>query len=227
MPATRRAVSQRLTESQGIIALGAILAVGALCIGLARSQGYWYLAFVGLIPLFVSIRCLAPLAAAAAGGLWGLGIFATVALLGHIPVAHILTHLAAWTLAPAAYGYVGARLTRQVGFSPYLLALAWMGVELALSSVGMRSGLLAAMPGNCMTIHALASFAGTVVVAFLVVYISALLFTAVRVVLASAAQRRYAAKAGGGPRRLPRGESFGDLFALIRQAHPRAPPLLW
>ncbi|MGB2984668.1 MAG: hypothetical protein WBE26_02190 [Phycisphaerae bacterium] len=226
MHAAKGATPKSHFQRWWIPALVALLAVGGLCIPLARSQGHWYLAFVGLIPLFASIRFLAPTAAMAAGAFWGLCVSVSLALFGDITASHILAHLGALTAIPAVYAYFGAQLTRQVGFSPYLLGLGWMGVELALSALGLRNGLLAPTLGDGLVIHWVGNFAGAVLVAFLVVYVNALLFTAVRVVYVSASQRRYATTSSDGVRRLHPREPFREVFAFIRQANPRAPPLL-
>lgn len=192
------------------------------------SPGHTWVGWVALLPLFVSIRILAPLRAMLAGALWGLCLSVSlVTTLDGVssPGAGSLVLL---TTLPAIYTSLGARLTRRVGFSPYLLALGWMVVELALSPVGLRSGLLGATQGDVPVIHWVGEFAGCVVVAFLVAYISAAVLEAITNVRAAIDPRRLVTAPPDTQRRLFPQESFSVLFHFIRPAQPRAPPVrLW
>lgn len=202
-----------------------LLAAGGFCVGCAQAWDLPYLAFVGLIPLFASIRFLAPIAAMGAGAFWGVCVFAFLAVFGEIPVSQAFIHFGALAAIAALYAYLGARLTLRVGFSPYLLGLGWMGVELALASLGTGDGLLAPALGDGPIAHAVHQFVGGAVVAFFVAYVNVLLFTAVSVACVSASFRRYASASGARPEHIHPRESFSDLFTIIRQLSPRAPPL--
>jgi hypothetical protein len=57
-------------------------------------------------------------------------------------------------------------LTRQKGFSPLLLGLGWIAVELALQPLGLRYGLLAATQGSGLVVRTMGYLAGYVMVAF-------------------------------------------------------------
>ncbi len=206
----------------------ASLGLSAYAMGVARgSPDYWWVGWVVLLPLLVSIRVLAPVKAMAAGAFWGLCVFVSLFLAsGPEPeFAGGVGSLILLTVVPGVYAYLGARLTRRIGFSPYLLALGWMGVELALSPIGLRSGLLAGTQGDGVVIHWLGNFAGCALVAFLVAYVSATVFEALRRVCAGDAARAFVTTPPHPPPRLFPQETFSDLFDLIRPARPRAPPM--
>jgi len=203
----------------GSVALSAYLMGEAIA-----SPGMGWLAWVSLLPLFLVIRVLAPLRALLCGALWGacLGAFAPDRPIDCSSV-HSLALLGA---VPAAYAYLGALLTRRVGFSPLVLAFGWVGVEFALQPLHLRCGLLAGTQGDGVLVLWVGSLLGYVFVAFLVAYVNALL-------LALLIEVRFNASA---PRCCPRSDnlkgrpepgSFWCLSALaLRAAQPRAPPSL-
>lgn len=208
------------------LVLGLALVVSAY--GMARaieSPEHWWLGWVALLPLFASIRVLSPIQALLAGGLWGLSLFVSAVAATNASIAPSATSLVLLCLVPALYTYLGARLTRQVGFSPYLLALGWVGVELALRPLGLRHGLLAATQGDGWIIRLFGSLAGYALVAFVVAYVNAVLLSVLSRVPVSTAGQRFVR--GPSP---PLGRRFDldgwhGLFHLIRPAQPRAPPV--
>ncbi len=207
-------------------ALVASLGVSAFSMAVALgSSDHWWVGWVALLPLFVSIRVLAPVKAMLAGAFWGLCLFVSLVTTADGALSPSLAALALLTAVPAIYTWLGARLTRRVGFSPYLLALGWMGVELALSLLGLRNGLLAATQGDGLIIHLVGNFTGCVLVAFLVAYISASVLEAISRVRVPADGLRFAAGAPDSLQRLFPQESFSVLFHLIRPLQPRAPPM--
>ncbi len=112
------------------VALTASLAVSAGLVALSAASGrHHWLALVGLLPLFVSIRRQTPLRALLSGALWGLSLFAfTIAGLG--PAIEVAPgSLLLFIGAPAAYACLGAILTRWIGFSPFVLGVGWVGVD--------------------------------------------------------------------------------------------------
>ena len=215
----RWARAPALVTSLGVSAFGMSHALG--------SPGHAWVGWVVLLPLFVSIRQLPPIKAMLAGSFWGLSLFVFL-ILANAPengFAGSAVSLAVLTTVPGLYTYLGARLTRQIGFSPYLLALGWMGVELAISPLGLRSGLLAGTQGNGVVILWLGDFAGSVLVAFLVACVSAAVFEALRSACAGAATRVFVTTARNTPQRLAPQESFSVLSHLIHPTQPRAPPM--
>ena len=116
-------------------------------------------------------------------------------------------------------------LTRRVGFSPYLMALGWIGVELALRPLGLHHGLLAGTQADGgFVIRAIGSFSGYVVVAFLVAYINASLLSVLSEVRVSLSTPRLVASSAE-PRRLV---VPVDLICRLSRfpciSQPRAPP---
>lgn len=76
------------------------------------------------------------------------------------------------------YCLLGALLTRWIGYSPFVLGVAWMGVELALVPIGLNQGLLGWAESDADLLHLLARGLGYVVVAFVVAYVNASLVSA-------------------------------------------------
>ncbi len=111
------------------------------------------------------------------GAVWGAAYFVFASLEhgwhnGAIPAFALLS------CVPAAFALFGAWLTRWIGFSPFVLGVAWMGVELALAPVGLGLGLLAASQSDTALMPYVGRTLGYVVVAFVVAYVSALLVDA-------------------------------------------------
>lgn len=206
--------------------LVASLVVSAFLMALAvASPSQWWLGWMTLLPLFQAIRILCPIRAAACGALWGASLFAFSIATANTETSATFSSFLFLTAIPAAYTYAGARLTAQVGFSPYLLALGWMGVELALRPLGLRHGLLAATVGDGIVLRLFGSFAGYVLVAFLVAYVNAALLTVISGVCGTLASSRLIRRAGAEPQRILCGEILAVLFHHIRPAQPRAPPV--
>lgn len=189
------------------------------------SPGHWWVGWVALPPLFVSIRLLAPAKAMLAGAFWGLSLFVFLLTTGDSTLTPGVGALVLLAGVPAIYTLVGACLTRQVGFNPYLLALGWMGVELALSPLGLRNGLLAGTQGDGLINHWVGNFAGCVLVAFLVAYISASLFEGVNRACAGIDRRRYVTGPVDAARRLFPLEVPHYPSLCGKPAQPRAPPM--
>ena len=209
------------------LALGLALVVSAY--GMARaieSPEHWWLGWVALLPLFASIRVLSPVRALLAGGLWGLSLFVSAVAVTNASVAPSAASLVLLCAVPSLYTFLGAKLTRQVGFSPYLLALGWVGVELALRPLGLHHGLLAATQGDDgWIIRLVGSLAGYALVAFVVAYVNAVLLSVLsRVPVSTVGQRFVRGLSPSLGRRFVL-EGWHGLLHLIRPAQPRAPPV--
>ncbi len=221
-------VHRRMWNALQVTALVTSLGLSAYFMGVARgSPDYWWFGWVVLLPLFVSIRVLPPVKAMLAGAFWGLCLCIVFSVIHSTDnaAAPSVESLILLTAIPGLYCYLWARLTRQIGFSPCLLAVGWMGVELALSPLGLRSGLLAGTQGRGLVLHWIGNFAGCALIAFLVAYICASVFEAITRVSVGAGVRRFVFGSHDGPGRLfPQG-SLSVLFDLIRPAQPRARPM--
>jgi apolipoprotein N-acyltransferase len=205
------------------VAFLASLGISACLMGVSISwHGYWWVGWFTLLPLFHAIRVLAPRAAFGAGALWGCCLVAFTFAIGR-PVASDVELLLLLGAVPGAYTYFGARLTRHIGFSPYLLALGWIGVEFALEPLGLRYGLLSGTQTQG-AIGFLGSFTGYALVAFVVAYINASLLSVLVDVRALIVQPRLVARSSTAQRRILPYDLPSYLSHLFRPARPRAPP---
>lgn len=186
--------------------------------------GLGWLGWVSLVPLFGAIRLLKPMAAVLAGAWWG----ATLSLgqawfVSNGPPAGILD-VALPVSVFSLYVGLGSALTRRIGSSPLVLAVGWIGVELALQPLGWRHGLLAATQDDGSLGLRVAPLLGYVFVAFLVVYANASLVAVLgKARLRTPRQRSFAT--------LPISEACSSSqtvlclqFLALGQGGPRAPP---
>ncbi len=141
------------------------------------TGGHPLLACVALLPFFYCIKTCRPLAAAGAGAVWGASLFASAALGDTFPVSPTIASMLMMSAIPATYAGLGAVITRRLGFSPFILALGWIGVEFALTPLGLRHGLLAATQDGGALLNVVGGFLGYVFVAFLVAYANALVLS--------------------------------------------------
>jgi len=202
------------------------LAGSAYLMALAiESPKYVLLGWVTLLPLFYAIRVMSPARAMISGAFWGACLFLASVAFARTEIAPSLASLTLLSLIPGAYCYFGAALTRRIGFSPYLLALGWIGVEVALRPLGLHYGLLAGTQGDGMVVRVVGSFAGYVLVAFLVAYFNAALLSAIADVYVPARSSRLRVRGASPIRRIFSNDSVIHLRDLIRIGQPRGPPL--
>lgn len=137
------------------------------------AYGVW-LGWVAIVPLFAAIRLLGPLSATGCGVLWG----ACVAMLHPVSLAE----LHSWSplvmpLVAGAYTGLGSALTRWIGFSPFVLGVGWMGVELAAVPLGFSGGLASGGLHETAWMDLGGRALGFVVLAFVVAYVNAALLS--------------------------------------------------
>lgn len=154
--------------------LSLVVAAFVMAASLEPTTQSW-LGWVTLLPLFYAIRTQRPLHAMLLGGLWGCLFFVFGVAIFDTGINGTFQSFALLTGVPAAYSFFGARLTRWIGFSPFVLGVCWMGVELALETVGLHQGLLAGTQGDGTMVHWLGGALGYVLVAFTVAFINAVL----------------------------------------------------
>ena len=205
--------------------LGVLLVGGAYSMALATAaRDYAWLGWLSLIPLLASIRSYRPLGAALAGAAWGLCLYLFSFAAGRTGVLHSLLSLLLLTTIPAAYALLGSLLTRRIGFSPLVLGVSWMGVELVLEPLGLRGGLLAATQGDGTLVHWVGSALGYVLAAFVLAYANSLLLLALTRVRVGLAPSQYPAGPEPHDTRLkPQTFPCFPLF-VIPSPRPRAPP---
>lgn len=192
--------------------------------GAASHRTPW-LGCVTLVPLLMAIRTCRPGHAMFCGAIWGSSLYFFAAAAGDTGVSAGLFPFVLLTAIPALYAYFGARLTRWIGFNPLLLGVGWIGVELALEALGLRTALLAGTQDDGTLLHWVDSALGYVLTAFLVAYVNASLVSA----LAKARLRvpGPAWRIGSpdrGTRLIPQ-TSSGFPLLTIRPSQPRAPPM--
>ncbi|UCC29561.1 MAG: hypothetical protein JSU86_15320 [Phycisphaerales bacterium] len=189
------------------------------------SPAYPGLGLLTLLPLFLAIRVCRPTGAGLGGALWGLSLYAfSVTGSGHSIDASV-SSLALLTAIPGLYTYFSARLTRWTGFNPFVLGVSWMGVELALEPLGLRSGLLAGTQGDGALMHWIGGALGYVLVAFLVAFVSAAIVSVLSRAYVGATAPRYLVGSGDNDFRIVQ-QTFScfPLF-VIPPSRPRAPPM--
>jgi apolipoprotein N-acyltransferase len=162
---------------------GALILSGyGVGLGLATAEAPW-LGWVALLPLLAGIRRLTPRMAILGGGVWGASLLVSATALLETAVletAVSLSPLSAGLLVtvPAIYAGVGSRLTRRIGFSPFVLAVGWIAVEFAMTPIGLRHGLLAGTQGQGALLSTVGAFLGHVFVSFMIAYASGVLLAA-------------------------------------------------
>lgn len=188
------------------------------------SQTHAWVGWLSLLPLFVAIRLLAPLRALACGALWGASLFVFCVALGRTTVPATGLSFALLAGIPAIYTFAGAALTRWIGFSPFVLGVGWMGVELALMPLGLHNGLLTASQGDTVLMHYIGRALGYVLVGFLVAYVNAALIAVLGRVRLTV-PRFVPATASPDFGRSLISQVLGCLSPFaIQPSHPRAPP---
>jgi len=191
----------------------------------ADASGYRGLVLVALVPLLFVVRRRSPLRAALCGTLWGTCLW-VACVVGLGPnLTSSWTALLLMSLAPGVYAGGGAYLTRWIGFSPLVLGVGWMGVEIALEPVGMRMGLLGATLEQGLLAQTVGNALGYVLVAFIVAYINASLVSLFDQVCVVTSGRRASTSPGVRPRVVePQTLPIHSRLAL-GPSRPRAPPI--
>lgn len=217
-------------DSAGAAAKVALVAImlmaSAALMGVAlQSSSGRVLGWFTLVPLFYLIRLLTPLRAWFAGAFWGLCLFFFGATAADAPFAPTLLNLLLLSTIPGIYAWAGALLTRSIGFSPLLLGLGWIGVELALQPLALYNGLLAGTQGHGLVVRTMGYLAGSVVVAFIVAYVNASLLEMVTHACVATGEARIASGFAGPEERFFPLELPAYLFQFLRPGQPRAPPL--
>ena len=217
------------SESRGQLAkvlclgLGLVFSAGVSVLSWQTSMGL-YLAWIAIIPLLLAIRVLTPSRALIAGSFWGLCLFGFAALSNGAIFEPTLGALLRLATIPAAYAWLGSRVTRRTGFSPLMLGLGWVVVELGLQPLGMQNGLLPGMLGHALVVRTLGFLAGWLVVAFIVVYVSASILEMLTAAVSVPGGSRRAPRVGGVVSKHSRIEIPAFSFQFLQPARARAPP---
>ena len=208
------------------VALAAALLLGACALAVALAlPGAWWLTWVALVPLFVSIRVLPPRRAMLGGAIWGLWVYIFSVMTVDTAVSPTPLSLGLLVGIPSVYAYIATRLTRRIGFVPLLLAYGWIGVEFALTPLGLKSGLLGSAHGGGLVADFVGQALGCVFLGFLLAGATASVLAVLTNVRFSVLRQGFLAFipdfAGDRP---PRATLCGSVVPL-REAYPRGPPL--
>lgn len=200
------------------------------------SPAHAWVAWLSLLPLFFAIRLLRPLWASACGAIWGASLFAFCVACGWPTPIEVenpgfalsrgpgFAPFVLMTSIPAVYLFLGAWLTRWIGFSPFVLGVGWMGVELALAPLGMHNGLLAGTQNETVLLDFIGRALGYVLVGFVVAYVNATLVVVLGRVYLSV-PRYVPTIASANSCQFLVAQTFGRLSAFaIQPSQPRAPP---
>jgi len=206
------------------LVISLILSALLMAVAVGSTACSW-LAWFGLLPLFLAIRVLRPAAATLAGAIWGVCFyFFSVAFAAHA-ISPTFQSFALLTIVPAFYACFGVLLCRWIGFNPILLALGWVLVEVAIKPLGLQQGLLASTQSQSPILHWISRVLGYAFVAFLVACVNASLLA----VLSNARlkiprQRSLAGLPNSGTIHLSQTLLYLRLITIFR-GYPRPPPL--
>lgn len=209
-------------KAAGLV-ISLILSALLMAVAVGSTVCSW-LAWFGLLPLFLSIRMLRPVSATLAGAIWGVCFYFFSVTFAAPAISPTFQSLTLLTIVPAFYACSGAFLTRWVGFNPILLSLGWVLVEIAIKPLGLHQGLLAGTQSQSPILHWISRLLGYAFVAFLVACVNASLLA----VLSNASlkipcQRSLAGLPNSGTLHLSQTLLYLRLTTIF-QEYPRAPP---
>ena len=138
-----------------------------------RSTNVSWLGWFALLPLFFAIRMWRPAAALLGGALWGSTLWLCLSTGSGEAIEQAPASLALLIIVPALYACLGSWVTRWSAYSPLVLGVGWLAVELALHPLGLRHGLLATTQDGSGWATYLAPLLGYAMVSFLVALVTA------------------------------------------------------
>jgi apolipoprotein N-acyltransferase len=189
------------------------------------SPTHAWVGWLSLLPVFFAIRLLRPLRALICGAVWGASLYVFCVAGGRTGVPATASSFVLLAGIPALYTYAASALTRWIGFSPFVLGVGWMGVELALAPLGLHSGLLSGSQDQTVLMDYIGRALGYVLVGFLVAYVNALLVEVFgRACLRL--PRPFLIKRSGNGILFLRSQIDGCLtLVTLQPSNPRAPPM--
>ncbi len=207
------------------ISLALSIALSALLTAFALSSTHFgWLGCLALIPLYIAIARCAPAVAATCGALWGGSLYFFATLVFDAAIPEDFRALVLLSVIPAAYAFLGAHLTRRIGFSPFVLGVGWIGVELAVQPVGLKFGLLAGAQSEFALLQWAGRALGYTLVAFAVAYVNACLLSVLSRIRVTAPRARPVPASGAHSRRLKAQIFACSPLLAVLQTRPRAPP---
>jgi apolipoprotein N-acyltransferase len=162
-----------------VLLAGWLVISGFLITAAESSTNLSILAWVSLLPIFITIRYASPRVALIYGALWGFCLYLFSSATDQTAITTTIRSLGLLTAVPAIYAFLGARLTRRVGYAPLILAVGWIAVELALQPLALRQGLLAGTQADAGLMRIIGGLFGYVFIAFLIAFVNAQLLSLV------------------------------------------------
>ena len=162
-----------------VLLAGWLVISGFLITAAESSSNLSILAWVSLLPIFITIRYASPRVALIYGALWGFCLYLFSSATDQTAITTTVKSLGLLTAVPAIYAFLGARLTRRVGYAPLILAVGWIAVELALQPLALRQGLLAGTQADAGLMRIIGGLFGYVFIAFLIAFVNAQLLSLV------------------------------------------------
>ena len=141
---------------------------------------YWYFSLFALTPFLFGMITSSPGESPRLGFLLGLSFFG--ASLGHSLVAapfDCLPTLIAGTALFSLFGWIAGWVRKCWGFSPSIVALLWVGLEIGLLRFGFAGGILAEPGFSDPLLHGLVGLLGFLAVSALIVVLNSVLILAV------------------------------------------------
>ncbi len=190
-----------------------------------QSSGVRWLGWITLVPLFMAIRFLTPGQSFVAGAFFGVLVSVFSAVFSADVMPATFQAVLCWAVVPGAYAAYASHITRRVGFSPLLLGVGWVGVELLLAPLGAHGGLLARTQGDGLLVHTVGQAAGSLLVGFLVAYINATLLEILTGVCSTPGGSRTFRTVGSNLSRVFIPILLVSPVSSHRPGRPRAPPV--
>lgn len=221
----RREVANGQSLAEPAVLVVSLVAGALLMAQSLRSAGYSWVGWVALFPLFISIRVRGPVGSLLCGGVWGVALYVFLVLGSGGAAAPGVISLALLTSVTALYACLAAWLTERIGFSPFVLGVGWMAVDLAVMPLGLARGWLTEAQADLSVLYVTANYLGYVFIALLAAYTAALLVALLDCVPIPAVGRRVAAASAN-----VRSTVFPQTFScfpllIIPPSRARAPPV--
>ncbi len=143
-------------------------------------QDHWYLSFFALTPFLYRILRGTPGESLRLGLLLGLSFFGASSIPSlFVSPAAALVRLFGGTALFALFGWMVGRARRHWGFSPPIVAVLWMGLEIGLTKFGLTGGFLGGAGSSHPFLHSLAGLLGFLAVSAIIVFLNSLLVLAI------------------------------------------------
>lgn len=166
-----RARSKRRALTRAFVLLGLFASAMLLSLTQSRQLSSW----LGLIPLFATVRCYKPNPAAFAGALWGMCIWYCLRHTIDTGTAATIPVLCWITVTSSGLTAIASFLHHRHRIGPFYLALACLFFEISLLPLNLGLGLLAAALQGSSFVATCSGLFGFLLVAFAVAYSNAIL----------------------------------------------------